>query len=153
MYQQMYNYGPSSQSSTSLKEECHEVNKNDTNRNADNLFYNNSTQSHHYHSPINTSFSLRYPSFDSNSFDHTPSQEIYASRNQDHASIATFNDFHAISSSQDIVASLTNAPMFDHVETSHTSTITTTATVLPPLNTTPIVMAPLQHHPAASHQT
>ena len=62
-----------------------------------------------------------------------------------------------MSSPQDLVASLTNTPVFSHVEIGQSSTssptVTTTATILPPLNTTPIIMAPLQHHQTTSHQT
>ncbi|KAI8362729.1 hypothetical protein EDC96DRAFT_482701 [Choanephora cucurbitarum] len=149
----MYNYGqsPQQQHNSSVP------NKEETNKSEDNnsLFYNTGQPT--YSSPISSSFTIRYPSFDSNSFVHNQlqhNQDVY-NRNQDH-SINSFNAFHSIGSSQDIVASLTHTPVFDHVDSSvteDTSTITTTATVLPPLNTTPIVVAPLQHHPATSHQT
>ncbi|KAI8352920.1 hypothetical protein BD560DRAFT_427103 [Blakeslea trispora] len=150
----MYNYGQSPhESPVPIKEES---NKIEDNRNEDNLFY--STNQPAYSSSISSSFNIRYPPapFDSNSFvhNHLHNQDVF-SRNQDH-SIHTFNAFHSIGSSQDIVASLTHTPVFDHVDslsTEDASTITTTATVLPPLNTTPIVVAPLQHHPATSHQT
>ena len=89
----MYNYGQSPQqhnSSVPIKEE--------TNKSEDNnsLFYNTGQPA--YSSPISSSFTIRYPSFDSNSFVHNQlqhNQDVY-NRNQDH-SINSFNAFHSVS--------------------------------------------------------
>ncbi|CAO3636852.1 unnamed protein product [Mucor fragilis] len=194
MYQQIYeNYGqhhpqqqhpqqqqqqPSSQSHPQQQQD-----DSHADHHSKSIFFHDNSNSNqtHYASSLNGSFNLRYPSFDASSFDpHTTSSSSSASPRYDPSQASTsastqaddpsaihaFSHFHAMSSPQDLVASLTNTPVFSHVEigsttaattttstSSPTTTITATTTMLPPLNTTPIIMAPLQHHQTTSHQT
>lgn len=70
-------------------------NQANNNSNSNNTGSSNTSNQSQYHSPI-----LRYPSFDSNTFDQSTQQQHHynpTSRNQDHTSIHTSYNFHAVS--------------------------------------------------------
>ncbi|KAG1171261.1 hypothetical protein G6F70_005088 [Rhizopus microsporus] len=156
MYQQIYSFEHSS---------------GQTEQDGKPIYFDCQQQDEHF-SQLANEFTIRYPTtFDQhthNTFDPTSCQDLMQDNNNNNNNnrneLQTFNSFHTINSEQDIVSSLTQeSSIYDSILQGNSSNsghvhpspliAKTTINTLPPLNATPIKIAPLQNHPSANHHT
>ncbi|KAG1053985.1 hypothetical protein G6F43_003975 [Rhizopus delemar] len=150
MYQQIFSFEPSSdepdQAEKDMYFDCHQQ-----------------EQFNQLASEFNIRFHSSFTQPPHNSFNQSSTHQGFFQENNDNNirnELQQFNEFHTISTDQDIVTNLSqHSSIYDSIlqegDTTTSSPIIakTTINTLPPLNATPIKVAPLQHHPLANHHT